>query len=102
MTENKQNVHVDSVEIQAAPEKQWVIVVVVLFTAMIIASLLYLFKPEAEKKVVKDVIPEAEYILASIQPISIPVLSQGSVIAKTRIKLIAEVNGRITQMAKLK
>jgi len=43
-----------------------------------------------------------EYVLSDLQLISVPVISQGSVKAKTKIKLVAEVSGRVKQIAKLK
>jgi len=83
-------------------KKQWSIVVVILLLAISIAVLLNIFKPEAEKKVTKDEPPVAEFVTANIKSTAVPVSSQGSVKAKTYIKLVAEVNGRVTHVAKLK
>jgi len=87
----------------AAPfKKQLPRVIVVLLFACIGAYTLYLYQPEAEKKIAKDEPPFAEYIVANMQPISIPILSQGSVKAKTIIKLVSEVNGRVIRMNQLR
>jgi len=83
-------------------KKQWPIVVVILFLAVCVAVLLTVFKPVAEKKVVKDEFPVAEFIVANLKSTAVPVTSQGSIKAKTYIKLVAEVSGRVTHMAKLK
>jgi len=88
--------------LSVSPKKQWPIVVGVLLIAFFIAFLLTAFKPRAEKKVVKSESPVAEYIVAKLTSLAVPVVSQGSVKAKTEIKLVAQVSGRITHMAKLK
>jgi len=85
-----------------ASKKQWPVVVTILAIAFFIAFLLTAFKPQADKKTLQSAPPLAEYIVATSQATSVPVISQGSVKAKTEIKLVAEVSGRITQMAKLK
>ena len=82
--------------------KQWPQVVAILMLAVIVAFFLNFFKPEAEKKAVKDEFPLAEFVVARSELIAIPVVSQGSIKAKTYIKLVAEVNGRISQIAKLR
>ncbi len=92
----------EQITIPAPSKKQWPIVIAILLFAFVIAFLLTVFKPQAEKKAIKNSRPLAEFIVAQSQSISVPVISQGSVKAKTRIKLVAEVSGRITQMAKLK
>jgi len=83
-------------------KKQWPIVIGILSIAFLVAYFLTAFKPEAEKKQLKNELPVAEYIVAHSQLTAVPVISQGSIKAKTNIKLIAEVSGRITQMANLK
>lgn len=85
-----------------ASKKQWPIVIGILFIAILIAYLLTEFKPVAEKKALKNALPIAEYIVANSQLTAVPVISQGSIKAKTNIKLIAEVSGRIIQIANLK
>lgn len=85
-----------------SPKRQWPIVVVIFMVAFSIAFALYFFKPQADKKVSKEEYPLAEYVVASKKPVAIPVVSQGSIKAKTYIKLVAQVNGRITHVAKLK
>jgi len=82
--------------------KQWVIVTVVLVLAVLVAGLLNYFKPQAEKKSVKESFPVVEYVLSNVQSISVPVISQGSIKAKTKIKLVAQVNGSVKKIAKLK
>jgi len=83
-------------------KKQWPVVVGVLLVAFFMAFLLTVFKPQAEKTAVKSKPPLAEFIIANLKPEIVTVSSQGSVKAKTEIKLIAEVSGRITKIAKLK
>ena len=85
-----------------SPKKQWPIVLVVFILAIGISFALYFFKPVADKKISKEELPLAEFIVADMKPVAVPVVSQGSVKAKTYIKLVAQVSGRITQMAKLK
>jgi len=85
-----------------SPKRQWPIVVAIFILAFLISFALYFFKPQAEKKVSKEEYPLAEYVVASLKPVAIPVVSQGSIKAKTYIKLVAQVNGRITHVAKLK
>ncbi|MCW8933787.1 MAG: efflux RND transporter periplasmic adaptor subunit [Gammaproteobacteria bacterium] len=84
------------------PKKQWPIVLVIFIVAIGMSFALYVFKPEAEKKISKEEHPLAEYVVANIEPVAVPVFSQGSVTAKTYIKLVAQVSGRITHMEKLK
>ncbi|MCW9048269.1 MAG: efflux RND transporter periplasmic adaptor subunit [Gammaproteobacteria bacterium] len=84
------------------PKTQWPIVLVIFIVAIGISFALYVFKPVAEKKISKEEYPLAEYVVANIKSVAVPVFSQGSVTAKTYIKLVAQVNGRITHMAKLK
>ncbi len=87
----------------AAPtKKQLPRVLFILVIAIAIAVILNAYKPVAEKKVVKEELPFAEYVVAELKTLSIPVFSQGSIKAKTNIKLVAEVSGRVTHMAKIK
>lgn len=92
----------NSHEILASQKKEWLIVSGILVFALAVASLLFVFKPSAEKLAVKDEPPLAEYVQVKVKDVAIPVYSQGSVNAKTQIKLVAEVSGRVTQMAQLK
>ena len=101
MNDNKQTQKVDSDSCDS-PKKQWPIVLVVFVLAIGISFALYFFKPVADKKFSKEEFPLAEYIIADMKPVAVPVVSQGSVKAKTYIKLVAQVSGGITQMAKLK
>jgi RND family efflux transporter MFP subunit len=91
-----------SSESVSTSKKQWPIVTSILLFAIFIAVLLNYFKPVAEKSVVKNEFPVVEYVVADKESIAVPVITQGSIKAKTYIKLVAEVNGQITQMAKLK
>lgn len=84
------------------PKIQLAIVAGILLLAIFLATLLFVFKPKAEKLAVKDEPPLAEFVLAKYVDIPIPVTSQGNIAAKTNIKLVAEVSGRVTQMAQLK
>lgn len=83
-------------------KKEWLVVAGILVLALIIAILLFVFKPRAEKLPLKNEAPLAEYVVANELPVSIPVFSQGSIKAKTHIKLVAEVSGRIKNIAQLK
>ncbi len=87
---------------ESAAQKQWRKVVAILFVAIVSAYLLNAFKPAADKKTVKASYPPVEIIQAQFKDVSIPVISQGSIKARTRIKLVAEVSGRVTELAKLK
>ena len=101
MNDNNQ-AKIDVVVRDKSQKKQWPIVLGVLIQAIVISFLLNFFKPVADKKVSKEEYPLAELVIANKQLVAVPVVSQGSVKAKTYIKLVAEVNGRITHMAKLK
>jgi len=101
MNENKQTQKVEA-DNYYSPKKQWPIVLVVFILAIGISFLLYFFKPVADKKISKVEFPLAEFVIANLKPVAVPVVSQGSVKAKTVIKLVAQVSGRITHMAKLK
>jgi len=83
-------------------KKQWPIVLAIFILAIAISFALFIFKPVADKKISKEEYPLAEYVIASMKPVAIPVVSQGSIKAKTYIKLVAQVSGRITHVAKLK
>jgi len=83
-------------------KKQTLVVLAVFTVSIVIASLLFLFKPIAEKQPVKVALSLAEFVRVNIQPARITVRTQGSVSAKTYINLVAEVSGRITHMAQLK
>ena len=78
------------------------IVLLVLGAAIIISLLLYYLKPVAEKQSLRQLPPLAEFVTARSESLAVPVFSQGSIKAETRIKLVAEVSGRISQMAQLK
>lgn len=82
--------------------RQWLIVALILLVAIAISTLLIMLKPEAEKKQLIKTSPQVEIIIAKQALLSVPVFSQGSVQAATRIKLVAEVSGAIVEMAGLK
>ena len=88
--------------IQDAAKKEWLIVVGILAVGVLLAVLLNVFKPEADKKPVKDNPPMVEFVSAIKQAVSIPVFSQGSVNPKTHIKVIAEVSGQVVEIAQIK
>ncbi len=83
-------------------KKQIMSASLVVLVAIVIIYFLNAYQPETEKKIAKKNIPFVEYVTAHVEPISIPVMSQGSVKAKIAIKLIAEVSGQIKKMEKLK
>jgi len=92
----------DICESKSEPRKEWKIVGGILISAIVIAVMLFVFKPRAEKLAIKEEPPLAEYVLANVKSVSIPVFSQGSINAKTHIKLMAEVSGRVKRLAQLK
>lgn len=102
MISDKDTVQNNKLENSLPARKQWPVVIAILMLAVVVAFVLNFFKPEAEKKAVKDEFPLAEFVVARSELIAIPVVSQGSIKAKTYIKLVAEVSGRISQMAKLR
>ncbi len=102
MLENNSPVSTEPHALDAVKKKQWPAVTFVLVLAIVVAFLLNYFKPVAEKKVLEIEPALAEFVVAFKKPMRVPVISQGSVKAKIEIKLVAEVAGRITQMAKLK
>ncbi len=74
-------------------------VAVILVVAAIVSTLLFVFKPVAEKKQAREAPPLAEYLVVRQEQLSIPVFSQGTIVASKQIKLVAEVNGRIAEVA---
>lgn len=86
---------------QANNSAQGKLVVIILVLGIVITSMLFIFRPKAEKKIA-DIKPPAVGIVTAIyQAIHIPVYSQGNVEAKTRINLAAEVVGRIVEVSQL-
>jgi len=79
--------------------QQWFIVVAVLLLGVLIASLLVIFKPQAERKSVDIKSPHVDVMEAKSKWQAISVSSQGRVTAARRIDLSAEVNGRIIKLA---
>jgi len=102
MISDKDTVQNNKLETSLPARKQWPVVIAILMLAVVVAFVLNFFKPEAEKKAFKEEFPLAEFVVARSELIAIPVVSQGSIKAKTYIKLVAEVSGRISQMAKLR
>lgn len=80
---------------QLGKNRQGIYVGIVLAISIVIATLLVVFKPQAEKKIIKDEPPLAEFVVAVAESISIPVTSQGSVVASQSIGLVAEVSGKV-------
>ncbi len=74
-------------------------VAVILIAAVIVSVLLFVFKPVAEKKQAKEAPPLAEYLVVREEQLAIPVFSQGTIVASKQIKLVAEVSGRIAEVA---
>ena len=102
MTNENQSAQDKEISSPTPLKKQWPIVSIIIVLAISIAVLLDAFKPVAIKKVVKDEYPVAEFVVADIESTSVPVVSQGTIKAKTYIKLVAEVNGRVNHIAKLR
>lgn len=75
------------------------LVIAILIVGIIITSMLFIFRPKAEKKVADIKPPAVEVISAVYQAIHIPVNSQGNVTARTRINLAAEVVGRVVEVS---
>lgn len=71
----------------------------ILTMAIVIAVMLFMFKPRAEKKPAPYQPPPVNWIEISPQTVSIPVQSQGTVEAKTTINLSVEVAGRISKIS---
>ncbi len=67
--------------------------------AVLVAVLLFVFKPRAEKKPAPYQPPPVSWMEISPQTVSIPVQSQGTVEAKTTINLSVEVAGRISKIS---
>jgi len=89
-------------QVTTGAKGEWRIVLIILTIAILISVLLYLFKPVAEKRPVQAEPPLVEYVVAEEDSVEIPVFSQGSINPQIQIKLLAEISGRITQMAQLK
>ena len=79
--------------------QQWFLVVVVLLLGILVASLLFVFKPQAERKPVDIKSPHVDVMVAKSKWQAISVSSQGRVRAARRIDLSTEVNGRIIKLA---
>ena len=86
---------------QANNSAQGKLVVAILIVGVIITTMLFVFRPKAEKKIADIKPPAVEVVTAIYQSIHIPVYSQGNVEAKTRINLAAEVVGRIVEVSSL-
>ncbi len=87
---------------QLANNRQGLYVGIVFSVSIIIVVLLVIFKPEAEKKIVRDEPPLVEYIVAKSESISVPIVSQGNVAASQAISLVAEVSGKIDYVSPAK
>lgn len=86
---------------QKKPNAQRLIVMMILLTGIIIASLLVIFKPKAQKQAAVQKPPEVQVVTARSQNRSLPIHSQGTVQAKVRIKLAAEVQGKVVAVSEL-
>ncbi|TNF33347.1 MAG: efflux RND transporter periplasmic adaptor subunit [Gammaproteobacteria bacterium] len=75
------------------------LVVAILLLGVVITSLLFMFRPRADKQLATVKLPVVETITVSYQAIRIPVHSQGNVSAKIRINLSAEVAGRVIEVS---
>ncbi|MCW9012245.1 MAG: efflux RND transporter periplasmic adaptor subunit [Gammaproteobacteria bacterium] len=80
---------------------QFYIFITIIVIGVIITTLLVLYKPTAKRKVVDERPPEVSFITARPTVFRIPVQSQGMVEAKTKIKLVAEVAGKVSEVFSL-
>ena len=87
---------------RARKRPQLFVFLLIIGLGVIITTLLILFKPKAEKKEIHEAPPEVQLVVARPASLKIPVTSQGTVAAKTQIKLVAEVAGKVKEMAALK
>lgn len=79
-------------------KSQYLFVVTILLVAVVIAVMLFVFKPRAEKKPAPYLPPEVSWISADAQTVRIPVHSQGTVEASATINLSVEVPGKISEI----
>lgn len=79
-------------------KSQYLFVVTILLVAVVIAVMLFVFKPRAEKKPAPYSPPEVSWISADAQTVRIPVHSQGTVEASATINLSVEVPGKISEI----
>lgn len=84
---------------QTKNSSQGKLVIAILVVGLIITTMLFVFRPKAEKKIADIKPPSVEVVTAVYQSIHIPVYSQGNIAAKTRINLAAEVSGRVVEVS---
>lgn len=73
--------------------------VVILAVALAIATGLYIFRPQPEVRIPEPVLPLVQVVNVEPQPIHLHVTTQGTVRARTRTLLSAEVDGVVTWVA---
>ena len=78
---------------------QLLIVIGIILLGVVITVVLFVFKPEAERKPVEYQPPQVEYIVIHPQTIHIPVNTQGTIQATTQINLAAEVAGKVSSVS---
>ncbi len=85
---------------QHKPNAQGLIVMAILIVGIVIASLLVVFKPKAQKQAAIQMPPEVQVVTARAQNRTVPIRSQGTVEAKVRIQLAAEVQGKVVAVSR--
>lgn len=80
-------------------QRQWLLAIMVIFTAMAISVVMFMTRPIPEKKAAEIVVQQVKVAVLQPEKIAIPVLTQGVVEPRTKIKLQAEVNGKIYEVS---
>ncbi|MBL4607517.1 MAG: efflux RND transporter periplasmic adaptor subunit [Pseudomonadales bacterium] len=68
-------------------------------SSILIAILLILFKPQAEKRIIQPKLPVVTVKKVNSETVKIPVFSRGTIKAKTDIILTSEVQGRVQSIS---
>jgi len=76
-------------------KSQWLISLLVIIITAIAAYFLAKSRPPVEVKAKAETIPEIKVVELTSQSINIPVYTQGLLEPRTKVRLVAEVNGRI-------
>ena len=94
-----ESVNIKNNDVDQPPVKQIYLVAWILLAAIVLAVLMFVFKPVAEKKAVEKIPPVVNVIHIQYESLSIPVFSQASVVASQEIQLVAELSGRIVKIS---
>jgi RND family efflux transporter MFP subunit len=81
-------------------QRQGVAAVAIVLIALFLAVVLIKIKQPVQKKPVEEYVQQVKIIVLEPQEIYIPVFSQGVVEPRTKIKLLAEANGRVLETSK--